>query len=153
VREDVRASSAVRKVVDGTGAVEKVVVVVNEVRRVPTNWPQRGTKSGPPGCSGVAQACHKLGSGSAQAKLSFAHLRLRLKQQPLRSKDGNENCSCRDSDSNILFHLFSGPRWSLLPSCYRHDRKIGGISLSILTHPEICRDIRIVIGRLLPHRT
>jgi hypothetical protein len=35
VREDVRASSAVSKAVDGTGAVEKVVVVVNEVRRVP----------------------------------------------------------------------------------------------------------------------
>lgn len=35
MREDVRASSAVGKAVDGTGAVEKVVVVVNEVRRVP----------------------------------------------------------------------------------------------------------------------
>jgi hypothetical protein len=53
----------------------------------PTNWSQRGTKPGPPGCS-----------GSAQAKLRFAHLQLRLKQQLLRSKDGNGNCSCRDSD-------------------------------------------------------
>jgi hypothetical protein len=35
VREDVRVSSAVSKAVDGTGAVEKVGVVVNEVRRVP----------------------------------------------------------------------------------------------------------------------
>ena len=39
-----------------------------------------------------------LGSGSAQAKLRFAHPQLRLKQQLLRSKDGNGNCSCRDSD-------------------------------------------------------
>jgi hypothetical protein len=37
-------------------------------------------------------------SASAQAKLRFAHLLLRLKQQLLRSKDGNGNCSCRDSD-------------------------------------------------------
>ena len=35
MREDVRVSSAVSKAVDGTGAVEKAVVVVNEVRRVP----------------------------------------------------------------------------------------------------------------------
>ena len=41
---------------------------------------------------------NKLGSGSAQAKVRFAHLQLRLKQQLLRSKDGNGNCSCRDSD-------------------------------------------------------
>jgi hypothetical protein len=53
----------------------------------PTNWPQRGTKPGPPGCSGFAQA-----------PLRFAHPQLRLKQQLLRSKDGNGNCSCRDSD-------------------------------------------------------
>jgi hypothetical protein len=50
----------------------------------------RGSKNGGP--------CHKLGSASAQAKLRFAHLQLRLKQQLLRSKDGNGNCSCRDSD-------------------------------------------------------
>ena len=34
MREDVRVSSAVSKAVDETGAVEKVGVVVNEVRRV-----------------------------------------------------------------------------------------------------------------------
>jgi hypothetical protein len=46
----------------------------------------RGGKNGGP--------CHKLGSGSAQAKVRFAHLQLRLKQQLLRSKDRNGNCSC-----------------------------------------------------------
>ena len=35
MRGNVRVSSAVSKAVDGTGAVEKVDVVVNEVRRVP----------------------------------------------------------------------------------------------------------------------
>jgi hypothetical protein len=35
VREDARVSSAVSKAVDETGAVKKVGVVVNEVRRVP----------------------------------------------------------------------------------------------------------------------
>ena len=35
MREDVTVSSAVSKAVDRTGAVEKVDVVVNEVRRVP----------------------------------------------------------------------------------------------------------------------
>ena len=39
-----------------------------------------------------------LGSGSAQSNLRFAHPQVRLKQQLLRSKDGNGNCSCRDSD-------------------------------------------------------
>src|SRR5580698_9853413 len=43
-------------------------------------------------------AQHKLGSDSAQAKFRFAHLQLRLKQQLLMAKDGNGNCSCRDSD-------------------------------------------------------
>ena len=35
MKEDVRVPSAVSKAVDGTGAVEKVGIVVNEVRRVP----------------------------------------------------------------------------------------------------------------------
>ena len=39
--------------------------------------------------------------GSAQANLRFAHLQLRLKQQPLRSRDGNGNCSRRDSDVEL----------------------------------------------------
>jgi hypothetical protein len=39
----------------------------------------------------LSQARLRLGSG-------FAHLQLRLKQQLLRSKDRNGNCSCRDSD-------------------------------------------------------
>jgi hypothetical protein len=45
-----------------------------------------------------AQASLKLGSGLGQAKVRFGHLRLRLKQQLLRSKDRNGNYSCRDSD-------------------------------------------------------
>jgi hypothetical protein len=34
----------------------------------------------------------------AQARLRFAYPQLRLKQQLLRSYDGNGNCSCGDSD-------------------------------------------------------
>jgi hypothetical protein len=64
--------------------------------------PQTGPKGEPNqallAAQAFAQACHKLGSGSAQAKLRFAHLQLGLRQQLLRSKDGNGNCSCRDSD-------------------------------------------------------
>ena len=33
-----------------------------------------------------------------RANLRIPHLQLRLKQQLLRSKNGNGNCSCRDSD-------------------------------------------------------
>jgi hypothetical protein len=50
----------------------------------PTNWPQRGTKPGPPGCSGFAQAP------------------LRLKQQLLRSKDGMEIAHVEIPMSNSL---------------------------------------------------
>ena len=45
---------------------------------------------------------HKLGSASGQTDLRSGHLQLRLKQQLLRSKDGNGNCSCRDSDVDFL---------------------------------------------------
>jgi hypothetical protein len=40
-----------------------------------------------------------LSSGSTQSNLRFAHPQVRLKQQLLRSKDGNGNCLCRDSDA------------------------------------------------------
>jgi hypothetical protein len=42
---------------------------------------------------------------AAQARLRFPHLQVKLKQQLLRSKDGNGNCSCRDSD--IEFPVFN----------------------------------------------
>jgi hypothetical protein len=47
------------------------------------------------GPNGENQAPGCSGSGSAQANLRFAHLLLRLKQQLLRSKDGNGNLSKR----------------------------------------------------------
>ena len=68
--------------------------------------PQTGPNGEPNQALLAPQACHKLGSGSAQAKVRFAHLHLRLKQQLLRSKDRNENCSCRDSD--IEFPVIAG---------------------------------------------
>jgi hypothetical protein len=40
----------------------------------------------------------RLASGSAQGKGRLPHLHLRLKQQLLRSQNGNGNCSYRDSD-------------------------------------------------------
>jgi hypothetical protein len=46
-----------------------------------------------------------LGLGSAQSNLGFAHSQVRLKQQLLRSKDGNGNCSCRDSDVEFAVPL------------------------------------------------
>jgi hypothetical protein len=45
----------------------------------------------------------------AQARLRFAHLQLRLKQQLLRSKDRNGNCSCRDSDVEYAVTTCTGP--------------------------------------------
>jgi hypothetical protein len=44
---------------------------------------------------------HNLGSGPAPGNLRFGHLQVRLKQQLLRSRDGNGNCSCRDSDVEL----------------------------------------------------
>jgi hypothetical protein len=38
----------------------------------PTNWPQRGTKPGPPGCSGPAQALLRRCTASAQGKAATA---------------------------------------------------------------------------------
>jgi hypothetical protein len=49
----------------------------------------------------AAEASLRLVTSLAQAKLRFAHLQLRLKQQLLRSKDRNGNCSYRDSDVEI----------------------------------------------------
>jgi hypothetical protein len=53
--------------------------------------------------SGLSQAGVRLASGQGHAP----HLHLRLKQQLLGSKDGNGNCSCRDSDIEypVSFHL------------------------------------------------
>jgi hypothetical protein len=62
------------------------------------NYSRGSKKQGP---------CHKQGSGSAQAQLRFAHLQLRLIQQLLKSKDGNGNCSCQDSDVECPVSLAS----------------------------------------------
>ena len=56
------------------------------------------------------QACHKLGSGSAQANLRFAHIQVRLRQQLIRSKDGNGNSSCQDSDIEYPVIVSQGNR-------------------------------------------
>jgi hypothetical protein len=77
--------------------------------------PQTGPNGEPqqallPGCSGFAQACHKLGPGSDQAKVRFAHIQVRLRQQLLRSKDGNGSSSCRDSDVEHLVIVSQGNR-------------------------------------------
>jgi hypothetical protein len=87
--------------------IEDLVSKWVEVEHSRTFWygPKTGAQKKYP-CNlasffGSRQLCpgwHKLGSGSAQAKLGFAHLEVRLKQQLLRSEDRNVNCSCRDSD-------------------------------------------------------
>ena len=84
----------------------------------PQTGPKRGPKPGPPSYSGFAQAYHKLSSGSAQAKLRFTHLPLRLKQQLLRSEDGNRNCLCRDSD--VEFPVTKSTPYYMYPS-YKVD--------------------------------
>jgi hypothetical protein len=67
--------------------------------------PQTGPNGEPNQALLAAQASLRLvtslGSGSAQANLRFDHLQVRLKQQLVRSKDGNGNCSCRDSDVEL----------------------------------------------------
>jgi len=67
VREGVGALYAVSKAVDGTGAVEKVVAVVNEVRRVPTKLAPTGNQIRPSWLlrlrSSLSQARLRLGSG------------------------------------------------------------------------------------------
>jgi hypothetical protein len=123
----------------------------------PQTGPQRGTKTGAPGCS---KACHKLASGSPQGKVRFAHLQVRLKQQLLRSKDGNGNCSCRDSDVVLpvraglpsphhTFTIFTsivttsnnvqtlGPLAHLL-HLFEHNRLI--LTLLILVRNSMCSD-------------
>ena len=60
------------KAVDGTGAVEKVVAIVNEVRRVPTTGP-----NGEPNQALLAtQASLRLVTSKAQARLRLSSVLL-----------------------------------------------------------------------------
>jgi hypothetical protein len=61
----------------------------------PQTGPNGETKAGP--LRPLSTIGHLLGL-TCSAWLRFAHPQLRLKQQQLRSKDGNRKCSCRDSD-------------------------------------------------------